>query len=156
MHVLLVTDFPFLLRSVSQLMFGLAGYAEGLPFSRRRTAFCACHAPKIHPLGVSTTLFGFEISSFGPIWERVSAAVARKFLHAGRRACLPITIIFNSVRFAMSNIEALEARMNRAKEALLGYVEQRTNLDAAHYGQLAALVKKTEAAFRKAVAQLGR
>jgi len=49
-------------------------------------------------------------------------------------------------------VEAAEAKMNNAKEALLNYVESRKTLDGDHYRRLAARVKKAEAEFMKAIA----
>ena len=55
----------------------------------------------------------------------------------------------------IEDVEAAEARMNRAKQALLSYVEQKKSLDRDHYHRLAARVKKAEADFRRIVAEIG-
>lgn len=52
----------------------------------------------------------------------------------------------------MEQIEAAEAKMNSAKEALLHYVESRKTLDRDRYQRLVAQVKKAEAEFLKLVA----
>lgn len=49
-------------------------------------------------------------------------------------------------------VEAAEAKMNNAKDALLRYVQSRETLDRDHYRRLVAQVKKAEAEFMKAVA----
>jgi hypothetical protein len=54
----------------------------------------------------------------------------------------------------MNNLEAMEAaeaRMNSAREALLHYVEQRKELDGAQYRRLVARVKRAEAEFMSIV-----
>jgi len=51
-------------------------------------------------------------------------------------------------------VEAAEAKMNNARDALLNYVESRTALDRDHYGRLVAQVKKAEAQFLKAISKL--
>ena len=51
----------------------------------------------------------------------------------------------------MQQVEAAEARMNDAKEALLHYVESRKMLDHDLYRRLVTRVKKAEAEFLKAV-----
>ena len=55
----------------------------------------------------------------------------------------------------MSEIAAAEAKMIRAKEALLKYVEQRKALDGDQYRKLVTRVKKTEAEFLAVVMNLG-
>ena len=54
----------------------------------------------------------------------------------------------------MEEVEAAEAKMNNAKDALLNYVESRKTLDRDHYGRLIAQVKKAEAQFLKAISKL--
>lgn len=51
-------------------------------------------------------------------------------------------------------VEAAEAKMNNAREALLVYVESRKTLDRDHYRRLVARVKKAEGEFMKAIADL--
>ena len=51
-------------------------------------------------------------------------------------------------------IEAAEAKMNNAKDALLNYVESQKTLDRDHYRRLVARVRKTEAEFMKAISDL--
>lgn len=51
------------------------------------------------------------------------------------------------------DVEAAEAKMNIAKDALLNYVESRTTLDRDRYSQLVAQVKKAEAEFMKATSE---
>ena len=55
----------------------------------------------------------------------------------------------------LEEIEAAEAKMNRAKEALLTYVESRGAIDRDRYRRLLARFKKTEADFLKAVSEQG-
>jgi hypothetical protein len=55
----------------------------------------------------------------------------------------------------MEQVEASEARMNAAREALLSYIEQRKSLERDRYQRLLARVKKAEAEFQKTVAELG-
>lgn len=53
------------------------------------------------------------------------------------------------------DVEAAEAKMNSARDALLNYVESRTTLDRDRYRRLAAQVKKAEAKFMKAIRDSG-
>ena len=55
---------------------------------------------------------------------------------------------------SIEEVEAAEAKMNIARDALLSYVESRTALDRDHYGRLVAQVKKAEAQFLKAISKL--
>jgi len=55
----------------------------------------------------------------------------------------------------VGQVEAAEARMNAAREALLSYVEQREGLDPGQYRRLVARVKRAEADFMKAVSGNG-
>ena len=55
---------------------------------------------------------------------------------------------------SMEQVEAAEAKMNNAKEALLNYVESRKALDRDRYRRLVAQAKKAEAQFLKATSQL--
>jgi hypothetical protein len=52
-------------------------------------------------------------------------------------------------------VEAAEAKMNAAKEALLKYVESGESVDHDHYSRLVARVKRAEADFMKALSDLG-
>jgi hypothetical protein len=54
----------------------------------------------------------------------------------------------------IEELEAAEARMNSAREALLSYVEQPEALDGEQYRRLVARVKKAEAAFMSVVAKV--
>ena len=53
------------------------------------------------------------------------------------------------------NIETAEAKMNKAQDALLNYVERKEAIDGARYQQLVARLKRPEADFLKALSQLG-
>lgn len=53
------------------------------------------------------------------------------------------------------NVEAAEAKMNAAKDALLKYVESGDSLEHDHYSRLVARVKRAEAEFLKALSELG-
>jgi hypothetical protein len=53
-------------------------------------------------------------------------------------------------------VEAAEARMNAAKDALLQYVERQDTIDRVHYQRLFARVKKTQAEFFKAISKLSK
>jgi hypothetical protein len=55
----------------------------------------------------------------------------------------------------MEQIEAAEARMNAARDALLNYIERRESLDRDRHRRLLARLKKAEAEFQKVVAELG-
>ena len=52
-------------------------------------------------------------------------------------------------------VEAAEAKMNAAKEALLKYIEKRQAIDRDHHGRLVAKLKKAQADFLKAISELG-
>ena len=52
------------------------------------------------------------------------------------------------------NVEAAEAKMNAAKDALLKYVESGDSVDHDHYSRLVARVKRAEAEFMKALSDL--
>jgi hypothetical protein len=54
----------------------------------------------------------------------------------------------------IETLEAAEAKMNDAKNALLNYVESRKALDPALYRRLVAQAKKAEAEFLKAVSDM--
>jgi len=55
---------------------------------------------------------------------------------------------------SLEGVEAAEAKMNNAKDALLNYVESRKAIDRDHYRRLVAQVKKAEAEFWKAISKL--
>jgi hypothetical protein len=55
----------------------------------------------------------------------------------------------------IEQVEAAEARMNSAREALLTYIEQRESLDRDRHRRLLARLKKAEAEFQKALGDLG-
>jgi len=55
---------------------------------------------------------------------------------------------------SMEEVEAAEAKMNNARDALLNYVESRTALDRDRYDRLVAQVKNAEAQFLKAISNL--
>ena len=54
----------------------------------------------------------------------------------------------------MEEVEAAEAKMNAAKDALLSYIEGRKSLDRDHHRRLVAQLKKAQAAFLKAISEL--
>jgi hypothetical protein len=54
----------------------------------------------------------------------------------------------------IEEVEAAEARLNAAREALLKYVEGREQLDGEQYRSLVARVKKAEAEFMSVVAKM--
>ncbi len=56
---------------------------------------------------------------------------------------------------SMEEVEAAEARMNAAKDALLNYIENGKTIDRDHHRRLVAQLKKAQAAFLKAISQLG-
>ena len=55
----------------------------------------------------------------------------------------------------VEDVEAAEARMNTAQNALLSYVEAGTVIDRDEYRRLAARVKKARSEFMKASSELG-
>jgi hypothetical protein len=55
----------------------------------------------------------------------------------------------------MEEVEAAEAKMNAAKDALLNYVEQRKAIDRERYQRLVQKLKKAQANFFKAILELG-
>jgi len=55
----------------------------------------------------------------------------------------------------MEEVEAAEAKMNAAKEALLNYVEGRKSLDRDRHRRLVARLKKAQADFLNAISELG-
>jgi hypothetical protein len=54
----------------------------------------------------------------------------------------------------MEEVEAAEARMNRAKDALLSYIESEDAIDHDRHQRLVAQLKNAQAEFLKAVSQL--
>jgi len=56
----------------------------------------------------------------------------------------------------MDEVEAAEAKMNEAKEALLKYIEGRKSIDRERHTRLVARVKKTQAEFLKVLSELGQ
>jgi len=54
------------------------------------------------------------------------------------------------------DVESAEAKMNAAKEALMSYIEKAKPIDRDQHRRLLARVKKAEAEFMKAAAELGR
>lgn len=55
----------------------------------------------------------------------------------------------------MEELEAAEAKMNSAKDALLSYIEGRKPIDRDQHRRLVARLKKAQAEFLKAIAELG-
>ncbi len=55
----------------------------------------------------------------------------------------------------MEEVEAAEARMNAAKDALLDYVEQRKAIHRDQHRRLVARLKKAQAEFLRAISELG-
>lgn len=54
----------------------------------------------------------------------------------------------------MEEVEAAEARMNAAKDALLNYIEERKAIDHDHHLRLVARLKKAQGDFLKAISEL--
>lgn len=57
---------------------------------------------------------------------------------------------------SMEEVEAAEARMNSAKDALLNYIERRKTIDRDLHQRLIAQLKKAQAEFLRAISELGR
>ena len=55
----------------------------------------------------------------------------------------------------MEEVEAAEAKMNAAKDALLKYIEGRQAIDRDRHQRLVAQLKKAQAEFLKAISELG-
>ena len=55
----------------------------------------------------------------------------------------------------MEEVEAAEAKMNAAKDALLNYIEEREAIDHDRHRRLVAQLKKAQADFLKAISELG-
>jgi len=55
----------------------------------------------------------------------------------------------------VEEVEAAEAKMNAAKDALLQYVERQDAIDRDHHRRLVARVKKAQAEFLQAISKLG-
>ena len=56
----------------------------------------------------------------------------------------------------MEEVEAAEARMNEAKDALLKYIETGKAIDRERHARLVARLKKAQAEFLKVVEELGQ
>jgi CHASE2 domain-containing sensor protein len=56
----------------------------------------------------------------------------------------------------MEDVEAAEAKMNEAKDALLKYIEARESIDRDRHARLVARLKKAQAEFLKVLSQLGQ
>lgn len=56
---------------------------------------------------------------------------------------------------SMEEVEAADAKMNRAKEALLNYIEGRESLARDQHRRLVAQLKKAQADFLNAISELG-
>jgi hypothetical protein len=56
---------------------------------------------------------------------------------------------------SMEEVEAAEASMSSAKDALLNYVQRRAVLDPDHYRRLVAHLKRAETEFMRAISELG-
>ena len=54
----------------------------------------------------------------------------------------------------MEAVEAAEARMNEAKDALLQYIERRESIDRDRHARLVARLKKAQAEFLKVLSEL--
>jgi hypothetical protein len=55
----------------------------------------------------------------------------------------------------MEEVEAAEARMNSAKDALMSYIEKGKAIDRDRHRRLVARLKKAQAEFLKAISELG-
>ena len=55
----------------------------------------------------------------------------------------------------MEEVEAAEAKMNAAKDALLSYIEGREAINRDQHRRLVAQLKKAQADFLKAISELG-
>jgi hypothetical protein len=55
----------------------------------------------------------------------------------------------------MEEVEAAEAKMNAAKDALLKYIEEQKAIDRNRHRQLVAQLKKAQADFLRAISELG-
>jgi hypothetical protein len=55
----------------------------------------------------------------------------------------------------LEELEAAEAKMNAAKDALLDYIEGRKAIDRDRHRRLVAQLKKAQADFLKAISELG-
>lgn len=56
---------------------------------------------------------------------------------------------------SMEEVEAAEAKMNAAKDALLNYIESGKPIDRDHHRRLVAQLKKAQAEFLRTISQLG-
>ena len=55
----------------------------------------------------------------------------------------------------MEDVEAAEAKMNSAKDALLRYIEKQDAIDRDQHQRLVARLKKAQAEFLQAISALG-
>jgi len=55
----------------------------------------------------------------------------------------------------LEEVEATEAKMNAARDALLNYIEGRVSIDRDQHRRLVARLKKAQADFLKAISELG-
>ena len=55
----------------------------------------------------------------------------------------------------MEEVEAAEAKMNAARDALMQYIEARETIDRDRHRRLVAQLKKAQAEFLKAISDLG-
>jgi hypothetical protein len=55
----------------------------------------------------------------------------------------------------MEEVEASEARMNSAKDALLQYIEKQNTIDRDNHRRLVVRLKKAQAQFLNAISELG-
>jgi hypothetical protein len=53
-------------------------------------------------------------------------------------------------------VQATEAKMNAAKDALLNYIEERQAIDRDRHQRLVAQLKKAQAEFLRAISELGK
>jgi hypothetical protein len=56
----------------------------------------------------------------------------------------------------MDEVEAAEAKMNEAKDALLKYIERRKSIDRDHHARLLARLQRAQAEFLKVLSELGQ
>ena len=67
-----------------------------------------------------------------------------------------MTMFLGRLVSGMEEVEAAEAKMNEAKDALLKYIETRESIDRDHHARLLARLKKAQAEFLKVLSQLGQ
>jgi len=56
----------------------------------------------------------------------------------------------------LEEVEAAEAKMNTAKDALMSYIEREKTIDLDWHRRLVARLKKAETEFLQAISELGR